>query len=166
MRVYLSGGMEYASDEGRSWRDDLEAWLTTEAGCTVFNPNRESDRFLRTRCPDIPFRSLKSSDPQRFRAIVTEIVDIDSREIAERSDMVVCYWDESAQKGAGTKGELTVARLFRKPVYLVTTMPFEEIPGWVLGCVTELFPSFAALKRFLGPRLSAAASPATSAGAR
>ena len=76
-------------------------------------------------------------------------MDHDCREIAERSDVVICYWDESAMRGAGTKGELTMARFFGKPVYMVTTLPHTEIPGWVLGCTTEFFPSFDQLKTFL-----------------
>ncbi len=149
MRVYLSGGMEYATDEGRSWREDLELWLANELGWLSFNPNRESDRFLATHTPDTLFRTLKTSDRRRFLDLVTQIVDIDSNEVAERADCVICYWDEGAMRGAGTKGELTIARYFRKPVYLVTQTPFAEIPGWVLGCTTEMFGSFEDLKAFL-----------------
>jgi hypothetical protein len=80
---------------------------------------------------------------------VKKFVSIDSKEIAVRSDYVICYWDASAQRGAGTKGELTIARYFNKPVYMVTHMPKEKIPGWVLGCVTNFFNSFDQLKNFL-----------------
>ena len=44
-RAYLSGGMEYATDEGRDWRSEMQSWLEGELGCTVFNPNVESDRL-------------------------------------------------------------------------------------------------------------------------
>ena len=149
MRAYLSGGMEYATDEGRSWREDLEVWLERELGWHSFNPNRESDRFLASRTPDTPFRSLKTLDRDRFLTIVSEIVDLDCSEVAERADCVICYWDDGATRGAGTKGELTIARYFRKPVYLVTTIPFADIPGWVMGCTTKMFGSFDELKVFL-----------------
>jgi hypothetical protein len=149
MRAYLSGGMEYASDEGRSWREEMETWLGTTLGWEVFNPNRNSDELLARLTPDVPFRALKSLDPERYLAIVREIVALDSREVAEGSDCVICLWDEGAARGAGTKGELTIARHFGKPVYLVTRIPFEEIPGWVLGCVTDRFESFEKLKESL-----------------
>jgi hypothetical protein len=61
----------------------------------------------------------------------------------------VCYWDESAQRGAGTKGELTIARFFRKPVLMVTSTPMEALPGWVIGCVTMIYPDFDSLKAAL-----------------
>lgn len=148
-RVYLSGGMEYAENEGRDWRRDVQQWLVSELGCSVFNPNLESERFLAQRLPGVDFRLLKRQDPGRFRTVVTEIVELDCREIAERTDFVVCYWDDGAARGAGTKGEVTIARYTGKPVYLVTSIPEVDIPGWVLGCTTERFPSFEALKAFL-----------------
>ena len=148
-RVYLSGGMEYAENEGRDWREEIQKWLQSELGCTVFNPNHESRRFFDTRYPGLDFRALKRNDPDRYRTIVEQLVDLDCNEIAERSDYVICYWDQGAMRGAGTKGELTMARFFGKPVYMVTTVPFEDIPGWVLGCIKTIFADFDSLKRSL-----------------
>lgn len=148
-RVYLSGGMEYAEDEGRDWRREMQSWLEATLGCTVFNPNVESDRLLASEYRGIDFRELKKQDIDRFRTIIDRIVTIDCDEIAGRTDFVVVYWDESAQRGAGTKGELTMAHFFRKPVYMVTTMPPEAIPSWVLGCVSRIFSDFGTLKEFL-----------------
>jgi hypothetical protein len=148
-RVYLSGGMEYAADEGRDWRLELQAWVETRLGGSAFNPNTESAAFFAARYPGTDFRALKSKDLDAYSRIAAELVDIDCREIAEKSDYVICYWDESAQRGAGTKGELTIARRSRKPVYMVTAMHPSSLPGWVLGCTTKIFPSFEALKDFL-----------------
>jgi hypothetical protein len=80
---------------------------------------------------------------------VRQLVDLDCREIAERSNYLICFWDSGAMRGAGTKGELTIARYFGKPVYLVTSIPFRDIPGWVLGCTDKIFPGFDQLKKFL-----------------
>jgi hypothetical protein len=74
---------------------------------------------------------------------------MDCSEIAEQSDYVICNWDESAQRGAGTKGELTMARYVGKPVYMVTQMKLQDIPGWVLGCATKTFRTFEELQMFL-----------------
>lgn len=141
--------MEYANNEGRDWRQDLQRWLESELGWEVFNPNVESDTFFRTHHPDINFRALKSTDPAQYRRIARRLVEIDSTEIEKKTDILVCYWDEAAARGAGTKGEVTLAKHFGKPVYLVTSFPMEEIPGWVLGCTTQVFPSFHELKVFL-----------------
>jgi hypothetical protein len=150
-RAYLSGGMEYAADEGRDWRSEVQMWLERELGCAVFNPNVESDRLLGTEHRGIDFRTLKREDIALYRTIVEKLVTLDCEEIAARTDFVVVYWDESAQRGAGTKGELTMAHYFKKPVYMVTAVPLDAIPGWVLGCVSRVFGDFAGLKEFLRP---------------
>jgi hypothetical protein len=141
--------MEYAPGEGRDWREGLHGWLEAELGWEVFNPNVESDRTLAHLCPGRDMRLLKRDDPLEYRRIVAALVDLDCREIAERSDVVICYWDEGAMRGAGTKGELTMAKYFGKPVYMVTSLPHVDIPGWVLGCTTVFFSSFEDLKSFL-----------------
>jgi hypothetical protein len=148
-RVYLSGGMEYAKNEGMDWRNDISFWVRKNLGHCIFNPNIESEKYLAKLLPNKNFRSLKSTDIKIYTKIVQQFVIKDSREIATRSNYIICYWDKSAQRGAGTKGELTIARYFNKPVYFVTHMPKEKIPGWVLGCVTEFFGSFEHLKEFL-----------------
>lgn len=151
-RVYLSGGMEYAKREGNAWRAEIETWIRSTLGHSVFNPTTESVRFLARNLPDGDFRALKTEDFPRYQRLVARIVDLDSREVVKNSSYVICLWDQSAQRGAGTKGELTLARYFRKPVYVVTRMHSGRIPGWVLGCTTQLFPSFHALKIFLAKK--------------
>ena len=152
MRAYLSGGMEYVAGEGVGWRKELQRWIEGNLGHDVFNPNVESDRLFATKYKDVDFRKLKSLDIERYREIARDLVEIDTNEIAHRSDYIVCYWDEGAAKGAGTKGELTMARFFNKPVYFVTKFSLHELPGWVLGCVTKVFTSFDDLKVFLANR--------------
>ena len=149
LRVYLSGGMEYAHKEGSDWRLEMEVWLDEVMKQEVFNPNKESAKYLSKKRISKNFRSMKEKDIDRFMRLVRGIVDLDSREIAVRSDYVICYWDRSAMRGAGTKGEITLAKYFGKPVYMVTQYKPGKIPSWVLGCVDRIFPSFHALKNFL-----------------
>jgi hypothetical protein len=152
MRAYLSGGMEYADGEGANWRKEMQDWLQTKVKHSVFNPNVESDIFFADRYPNIDFREIKKTNTELYQEIVRHLVDIDCKEIADHSDYVICYWDEGAAKGAGTKGELTMARYFNKPVYLVTSFQLYDIPGWVLGCTSNIFKTFEELKQFLSNR--------------
>jgi hypothetical protein len=152
MRVYLSGGMEYADGEGVQWRQEMQSWLEQNLKHTVFNPNIESDIFFAEKYPGIDFRKTKIENVCLYQKIVRHLVEIDCKVIAEHSDYLICYWDEGAAKGAGTKGELTMAKYFNKPVYLVTSYPLHDIPGWVLGCTTKTFTSFDELKKFLLPK--------------
>jgi hypothetical protein len=149
LRVYLSGGMEFAKGEGADWRRVMEEWVLKNLGHFAYNPNKESDEFFAKKYPSGRFRELKYEDIEKYTELVRDLIDRDCREIAERSDYVICNWDESAQRGAGTKGELTMARFVRKPVYMVTQMKLQDIPGWVLGCATKTFPTFEELQVFL-----------------
>ncbi len=147
--AYLSGGMEYAENYGADWRSEIEVWLIERLNHQSFNPVRASDEFLKSKYPEVDFRETKLNHFGKHQEIAKEIVRLDCQEIILRSDYLICYYDESAQRGAGTKGELTVAAMFGKPVFFVQGMPLEKIPSWVLGCVDEIFKDFEALKVFL-----------------
>lgn len=149
MTAYLSGGMEFAENYGADWRIELSAWLKDKLNHSSFNPVKASEEFLASRYPGIDFRDTKLNDLSKHREIAKEIVALDCKEIILKSDYVVCFYDESAQRGAGTKGELTVAALFSKPVYLVAGMELQKIPSWVLGCSNEIFRTFESLEAFL-----------------
>ena len=148
LRAYLSGGMEYAKNEGGDWRKELNTWLKKDFDHSVFNPSAKSKEFLAKLKLQNRFRLMKETNIEDYISIVKKFVDIDSKEIATRSDYVVCYWDRSAQQGAGTKGELTLARYFNKPIFMITSISKKEIPGWVLGCVDHFFTSFDEFKIF------------------
>jgi hypothetical protein len=149
LNAYLSGGMEFAENYGADWRIMLSGWLGTNLNHTSFNPVKASEEFLGSSYPGVDFRAAKLADFPRHQQIAKKIVALDCREIILRSDYVICYYDESAQRGAGTKGELTVAAIFGKPVYFVIGMKLEKIPSWVLGCTDRIFGDFESLKKFL-----------------
>lgn len=153
--AYLSGGMEFAENYGADWRTEMSNWLSNKLDHAAFNPVEASDKFLSEKYPNTDFRLTKSNDLSLHREIAKEIVKLDCQEIILRSNYVICYYDESAQRGAGTKGELTIATIFGKPVYFVIGMDLEKIPSWVLGCADEIFNDFTALKNFLLKKFSA-----------
>ena len=110
--------MEYAADEGRDWRREIQGWLERELGCTVFNPNVESEKF-RGRGRRRRFPRLKKRDIARYASIVERLVAIDCDEIAAGRILLSCTGTNPRSAGAGTKGELTMAHHFKKPVYMV-----------------------------------------------
>jgi hypothetical protein len=141
--------MEHARDFGSGWRLRLQKWIEVELGHRVFNPSTVSEQYLKKHSPGISQKRLKRTNLKKFQQLVSTLMQLDCEEIARRTDYVVCLWDESAQKGAGTKGELTMAKYFGRPVYVVTAMKPTEIPGWILACTTRLFSDFEELKVFL-----------------
>ena len=148
--------MEFAKGEGIDWRKEMDEWIRSSLCHTVYNPNVESEAFFSKKLPGGRFRELKLENIEKYVDLVRNLIDMDSHEIAERTDYVVCYWDESAQRGAGTKGEVTMARFTGKPVYMVTSMKLQDIPGWVLGCTQKVFSSFDALREFLSAEYGSA----------
>ena len=146
MFIYLSGSIEYAADFGKSWRAELTPFLS-DAGYAVYDPAADEKKNLG---PDEAreFRNWKASDLRRFQGVLRKIIEWDLDWI-DRSDCVICYFDEAAARGAGTQGEITHAHRIGVPVYLVLGMPAENISGWVLGCATEAFDNFEQLKAAL-----------------
>jgi hypothetical protein len=150
MLAYLSGSIEYSPDYGKSWRADVTPFLRN-LGHQVYDPaldekkNLEDDEVRE-------FRKWKSNNLLRFQATVRKIIAWDLDWIEQRSDYIICYWDEAAARGAGTQGEVTVAHRNRIPVYLVLGMPVERVSGWMLGCATEIFQDFEQLKNFLAEK--------------
>lgn len=145
MRAYLSGAMEYASGEGADWRDELTRWLETTLGHRVFNPVLESRRLL---SPEefASFRNWKTTRQERFKSLVRRFIDHDLKAIMEEVDYLICLWDEDVFRGGGSHGEVTLAYHQGIPVYLVNRVPIPDLSGWILGCSSEVFDDFEALK--------------------
>ena len=148
MLAFLCGGMEYAPDGGRQWRQRIRLWLQDTLNHRVYDPTQEATRILSQE----ELRGLadwKGSDAERYRSVVRHIINHDLEVMENQADYVVCYWDEAAARGGGTQAELTAAYRKGIPVYLVTEMPPDQISGWILGCADKIFRSFDELKPFL-----------------
>jgi hypothetical protein len=156
MRAYLSGAIEYSPDHGRAWRAAITPFLES-LGHEVYDPALDVKKNL-SAAEVANFRGWKLTDLGRFQATVRKIIDYDLDWIANRTDFIVCLWDQHAQKGAGTQAELTFAYRINIPVYLVVMMPITQVSGWILGCSTAVFESFEELQREL-PRMLPSSVP-------
>lgn len=146
MLAYLAGGIEYSPDKGKAWRASITPFLRS-LGHEVYDPAEDEQKNL-TEAERADFRGWKSADLPRFQKTVRKIIDWDL-DIIARCDYVVAFWDDSAQRGAGSSAELTVAYRRDIPVLLVAGMDVEKISGWVLGCATEVFVDFEGLRKYL-----------------
>jgi hypothetical protein len=145
MLAFLCGGMEFSPDGGRQWRERIRLWIQETLNHRVYDPTVETRRLL-NEDELHNFRGWKLTDLDRFRKIMRIIINHDLDVMANQTDYVICYWDESAASGGGTHAELTAAYRKGIPVYLVTDMPVEEVNGWVVACSTKIFPGFNDLK--------------------
>jgi hypothetical protein len=145
MRIYLSGAIEYAPDQGRTWRAEITPFLQS-LGHEVYDPALDERKNLTEEETSL-FRSWKTSDLPRFQATVRKIIEYDLDWIQHRSDCVVCFWDQYAQRGAGTQGELTFAYRMNIPVHLIVQEPVTNVSGWILGCATGVYRSLDELRQ-------------------
>lgn len=152
MRIYLSGAIEYAPDHGRQWRSALTPFLEAQ-GHEVYDPAQDKKKNLSDTEVE-HFRSWKTTDLARFKTTVRKIIAYDLEWIEQRTDAVICYWDEHCLKGAGTQAELTFAHRWGLPVYLITAMPLEKVSGWLLACTTEVFRSTEELQAYFEEKLA------------
>lgn len=150
MLAYLSGSIEYSPDYGKSWRADITPFLR-DLGHDVYDPALDEQKNLDHHEVHV-FRKWKTTDLPRFQQTIRKIIAWDLDWIEQKSDYVICFWDDAAGRGAGTQGELTLAHRMDVPVYLVLGMPLEKVSGWILGCATEVFTDFEQLKTFLTGR--------------
>ncbi len=146
--AYLAGAIEKAPDAGRAWRNDISEFLSGELKHAVFNPSIEENHVL-TPEEFRNFRQWKTSDLVKFRKTVHKIIQTDLTMLLNQVDYIICLWDEYVLGGGGTHGELTMAYWHNIPVYMVSRIPLAEMSSWVVGCTTEIFFDFAALKSFL-----------------
>ena len=138
MTAYLSGAMEYSPDQGRGWRQEVSLLLKERLGHEVFNPNEEINQILSDE-EELHFREWKENDEEKFKTLMNRIIDRDLSYLTEKSDYVICKWDEYAVKGGGTHGEITVAYYHKIPVFLLSEMPRNRISSWILGCSENIF---------------------------
>jgi hypothetical protein len=159
MLAYLSGSIEYSPDYGKSWRAEITPFLR-ELGHEVYDPALDEQKNLDASEVRV-FRQWKTTNLPRFQRTIRKIIAWDLDWIEQKSDYVICYWDDAAARGAGTQGELTLAYRMGTPVYLVLGMPLEKVSGWILGCATEVFPDFEKLKLYLRETVSPVAESNT-----
>jgi hypothetical protein len=154
MRVYLSGAIEYSPDHGRVWRSAITPFLES-LGHFVYDPAFDEKKNLSDEeC--LHFRKWKTTDLPRFQRTLRKIIAYDLDHIEQKTDFILCYWDNYSRMGAGTQGELTLAHRRGIPVYLVIGIPVAEVSGWILGCSTQVFNGFDELKSFMQAEVAVA----------
>jgi len=132
-KVYLAGPMEFVTDHGTGWRNEIEIKLLKN-GFEVFNPANEVKLFKELK----KSKELQADiDGQHIQ--FTKIIRDDLKEVIT-SDVILCRWFEGVFS-AGTSGELTVAKLFNIPVLIICD-DVKTLPKWILGCVTKTDTSF------------------------
>ena len=148
MKAYLSGPIENAENDGASWRQDMTLWLKDNLNHEVFNPVLETKNIIGHINPSI-FRSMKKTDPIEYKNIIREIIKLDLEALINDSDYLIVKWDKSVLKGGGTHGEVTMAYWIKKPIFIVNSLPIDDMSSWIFSCSDFIFNDFKNLKKKL-----------------
>ena len=148
MKAYLSGPIENAENDGASWRQDMTLWLKNNLNHEVFNPVLETKNIIGHLNPSI-FRSMKKTDPIEYKNIIREIIKLDLEALINDSDYLIVKWDKSVLKGGGTHGEVTMAYWIKKPIFIVNSLPIDDMSSWIFSCSDFIFNDFKSLKKKL-----------------
>ena len=126
----------------------MTLWLMDNLNHEVFNPVLETKNIIGHLNPSI-FRSMKKTDPIEYKNIIREIIKLDLEAVINDSDYLIVKWDKSVLKGGGTHGEVTMAYWIKKPVFIVNSLPIDDMSSWIFSCSDFIFNDFKSLKKKL-----------------
>ena len=149
MIAYLSGAMENAKNEGSEWRNEITIWLKEKLNHSVIDPVIDTTKLVeRTKSQN--YRNWKTSDPNKFRKFVRQAIDNDLNSVVNKSDYLICLWNQEVLIGGGTHGEVTMAYYYNKPIYLINQLNVRnQLSGWIMSCATEIFTDFKSIQKRL-----------------
>ena len=78
-----------------------------------------------------------------------KIIKLDLEAVINDSDYLIVRWDKSVLKGGGTHGEVTMAYWIKKPIFIVNSLPLDDMSSWIFSCSDFIFDDFDGLKKQL-----------------
>ena len=149
--IYLSGGMQFAENEGADWRRKVSVWLKGQGYfpldiCALDSAYADKyGHFLRGINDDDSYLQRKSNIRKHFIATDLNLIINDT-------DAIVILYDDSVRLGAGTISECQVAYSNDIPVFLVSAYEDweKEVPGWLQALSTKIFSNLEELEIYMG----------------
>lgn len=148
--VYLSGGMEFAENEGAGWRGRISNALRNLQYFPLDITHLDAEYAKRHGKFLKEFGNDEQGLMLRKAYIRKQFIRTDLELIKNDSDAVIVYYDESVRRGAGTISECQVAFLHDVPIFLVSAWEDwqKEIPGWLHGLTTRVFTDWVDLVQY------------------
>lgn len=146
---YLSGGIQYAANNGASWRIDCSAQLKLLKYYPI--DISRMDREYAARYGELYFVEDEKNHLQYKSNFRQHFVNADLELVVKDSDALIVFYDESVRRGAGTTSECQVAFNNDIPVFIVSDYPNwqSEVPGWLQALSTRVFTNFGPLYDYL-----------------
>ena len=154
MLAYLCSPTDQILANGDAlWRRKLAPFLRDDLGHRVHDPSVDAFRAL-TEDEHASLRHWQTTDLDRFRRAVRKMLAFNLDLLEHKADYLICYWGGPESRYLNAPAEAAAAYRKGIPVYLVTSLPVEEIDRWALGCSDQVFASIEDLKKFLSMRFS------------
>jgi nucleoside 2-deoxyribosyltransferase len=133
--------MEFAEGAGLNWRLEFKKALT-KLGMDSVIPNKEETYITSQE----ELANFKKNNITAYIQVMRKLIDLDLN-FVETLDLIVVRWE--GERMSGTVHEVGHAYEIKKPVYLVTSKSWEEVPGWFLACCSSMFHSLEELISYL-----------------
>ena len=92
MIAYLSGPIENAVNDGAGWRIEITKWLKEKLNHQVFDPVKETRSILKNISKS-SFRSMKLNNPEDYRLLMREIIELDLNAVINKTDYLIVNWE-------------------------------------------------------------------------
>lgn len=149
--LYLSGGMEKAKDLGAGWRRECSKTLTKMNYFPI--DICELDRDYAKHHGELFYAYKDDFTPRdmiQFKSNIRKhFIYTDLELVKKDSDAVLILWDEAAQGGGGSHAELATAYENDIPIFIMTHLSLNKIPGWVQAESTKIFQSWEDIYKYL-----------------
>lgn len=148
--IYLTGGMQFAADEGKGWRMEASKWLK-ELGYFPLDIFALDQAYADKYGHFLRGVNASRDHLQRKSNIRKHFIQTDIALVRNDSDAIIAYYDESFRRGAGSFSEVHEAYMNDIPVFLVSAYDNweEEVSGWLQAMTTRIFNNFEELQFYM-----------------
>lgn len=148
-RVYLSGGIQFAEDNGASWRLMVSESLK-QMGYYPIDVLKYDGMFRDKYGSAYDYEAMKKLPHNEMKkAVRAHHIDPDMDLVAHNTDLLFVVYDEAAQKGCGTQAECQHAYNCGVPIVLVDHLHDGEISLWLQALSTVMFKSVSTALHYL-----------------
>lgn len=144
-RIYLSGGMEKAAENGAVWRRDCSK-LLAEMDFVPLDIAALDLEYIKKHGP-VYLNKDPANILQYKSNIRRQFIYTDLRLITDLSDAVIAYYDQSFKDGAGSFAECQCAYDNDRPLFVVSA--FNTVPSWLQALSTKVFYNWIDLYDYL-----------------
>lgn len=144
-KIYLSGGMEAAAENGMRWRRGCSVMLDS-MGYQPVDIAALDNEYIKAH-GKVYIKDDETHLLQNKSNIRRQFIYTDLKLIIDVCDAVIAYYDQSFKDGAGSFAECQCAYDNEKPLFVVSA--FERVPSWLKALSTKLFYNFDDLYQYL-----------------